>query len=464
MTADTHTTTEEKALALNLDRGKYGTIAEIGGGQEVARWLFHVGGAAGTIAKTISAYDMVVSDALYGPTHRYVSRERLAAMLEREFDLLVQTLGSSRGATTNFFAFADTVATRSHRHQADGRGWLGVRFQHRPHSPPSEIIVHVALYDRTIAAQQEALGVVGINLLYGACFQHGDATRLIGSLMDDLSRDRIDVDMIKFSGPAFEFLDNRLMSLQLVEQDLTDAAMFTSVGEVVQPSEVLYKRPVLVERGSFRPMTKLTLDIFERSRARFVGEAAVAGQEPVALMEMTLRSLTSPAGIDHADFLARADVLGALGLNVLISRFPQYYHLAEYLTRFTDQMIGLAVGMPSLSEIAEDRYYADLSGGFLEAAGRLFKRSVRLYVYPTRDPVSGAILTARAGLPLGLWRHLRELLIETGHIVPIDDFNPDYLGFPPAEALARLRRDDPSWEAMVPEIVAEAIKSRRLFR
>jgi hypothetical protein len=453
----------EKALALNRDPAKYGTIAEIGGGQEVARWLFHVGGAAGTIAKTISAYDMVVSDGLYGPTQRYVSRERLSAMLEREFDLLVQTLGQVRGGTTSFFAFADTVATRSFKHQDDGRGWVGVRFQHQPQSPPSELIIHVTLRDRTTVAQQEALGVIGINLIHGAVFWHDDPLGLIGGLMDELSRERIDVDMIKLSGPAFVGVDNRLMSLQLVEQGLTDATMFTAAGEVVQPSEVLYKKPIVIARGSFRPMTKLTLDLIERARDRFVREPSVAGKEPVLLVEMTLRNLASPAGIDHADFLQRADMLGTLGLNVLISRFEQYYYVADYLTRFTDQMIGIALGMPSLEEIAQDKYYASLSGGLLEATGRLFKRSVKLYVYPSRNPTTGEIVTVRGGAVPSLWRHLRDLLLESGHLVDIDDFNPSYLGYAPAEVLSRLRRGDRSWEEMVPAPVAEAIRTKRLF-
>jgi hypothetical protein len=461
--AERRLSTAEKALALNLDRAKYGTIAEIGGGQEVARWLFHVGGAAGTVAKTISAYDMVVSDTLYGPTPRYVSRERLAAMLEREFDVLAQTLGPDRGAATSFFAFADTVATRSFKHQADGRGWVGVRFQHRPQSPPSEIIIHVTLRDRTAVAQQEALGIVGISLIHGAVFRHDAPPGLIGGLMDELSRDRIDVDMIKLSGPAFAGVDNRLMSLQLVEQGLADAAMFTAAGEVVQAAEVLYRKPVVIERGSFRPVTRLTLDLIERARDRFVREPAVAGKEPLLLMEMTLRNLVSPAGIDHADFLARADILGALGLNVLISRFEQYYSVAEYLTRFTDQMIGIAIGMPSLDEIAQDKYYANLSGGLLEATGRLFKRSVKLYVYPSRDPATGQVVTVHGGAVPPLWRHLRDLLLETGHLEAVDDFDPACLDCSPAEVLARLRRGDRSWEAMVPAPVAEAIRSRGLF-
>jgi hypothetical protein len=456
-------TTEQKALELNLDRAKYGTLAEIGGGQEVAAWLFHVGGAAGTIAKSISAYDMGVSDALYGSTKRYVSRERLQSMLAHEFDLLVQTLGPARGATTAFFAFADTVATRSYKHHEDGRGWLGVRFQHQPRAEPSEAIIYVTLRDRTAVAQQEALGVLGINLIHGALFRYTDPAGLIGALMDELSHERLDVDMIKLSGPAFPGVDNRLMSLQLVEQGLTDAAMFTAAGDVVQPSEVMYKKPILIERGSFRPITGLTLDLVERARARFVREPGVASQEPLVLMEMTLRNLTSPSGIDHADFLARADILGALGLNVLISRFEKYYQVSEYLTRFTDQMIGIAVGMPSVQEISQDKYYTDLGGGLLEAVGRLFKRSVKMYVYPTRDPSTGEVVTVRSAAPPPLWRHLRELLLESGRLEAIESYDESTLSIHPPDVLARIQEGDPSWEAMVPAPVAEAIKAKRLF-
>src|SRR6202795_53806 len=260
------TGTRQKALALNLDKSKYGTIGEIGAGQEVARWFFLVGGAAGTVAKSISAYDMAVSDAMYGPATRYVSRQRLQAMLEHEFSQLLERLGPVKGEGTTFFAFADTVATRSYTRHDDGSGWIGIRFQTRPHEAPSDVIVHVNLKDTTATRQQEALGVLGVNLIYGAYFRHGDPAALIGSLMDELSRERIDVDMIKLAGPAFDGVDNRLMSLQLVEQGLTDAAMFTAAGEVVQPSEVLYKKPILVERGSFRPVTKLTLDLLEGAR------------------------------------------------------------------------------------------------------------------------------------------------------------------------------------------------------
>ena len=460
---DATPSTRRKALALNLDPVTYGVFAEAGGGQEVARWFFEVGGAAGTVAKTISAYDMAMGDALYGPTQRYVSRQRLEAMLEHEFAQLTEQLGPRRGEATAFFAFADTVATRSYRRPENGHGWVGIRFQARPHDSPSEIIAHVHLLDATAEHQREALGVLGVNLIHGAFFDRQDPSALIGSLMDDLSRGRVEIDMLKFSGPAFLGVDNRLMALQLVEQGLTGAAMLTASGEVVQPSDVLHKRPILVERGSFRPATKLTLDLLERARARFLEEPSVAGQEPVVLAEMTLRSLMPGNDVGHADFLARADILRALGLDVLISRFEPYYELAEYLAGYTDRLIGMAVGLPSVRQIADEHYYTDLPGGVLEAAGRLFKRSVKLYVYPTRDAVSGQVHSVEDAAIPAPWHHLRDLLLEIGRIEPIRHFAEEYLSIRTPDVLARIEGGDESWEAMVPAVVAATIKTRRLF-
>jgi len=461
--ADHPTSTRQKALALNLDRSKYGTIAEIGAGQEVARWFFVVGGAAGTVAKTISAYDMEVSDSIYGRAPRYVSRERLQAMLEYEFSQLLEGLGGTRGEATTFFAFADTVATRSYHKLEDGRGWMGMRFQCQPKETPSEVVLHVNLRDNSAALQQEALGVVGINLIYGAYHHREEPETLIGSLMDGLSRDRVEVDMIKLSGPAFDGVDNRLVSLQLVEQGLTDAAMFTAAGEMVQPSEVLYKKPILVERGSFRPVTKLTLDLLEGAREQFLAEPAVKGQEPVVLMEMTLRNLTEDSRVDHADFIARAEILGALGQDVLISRFAHYHHLADYLSRYTDRLIGIAAGLPSISELADERYYHDLGGGMLESTGRLFKRSVKMYVYPKRDTPAGPVLTVETMPIAASWRHLRDFLLESGHLVPIQRYDESLLSIYTTDVLARIQSGDASWETMVPPAVADTIRTKHLF-
>jgi len=456
-------TTRQKALAINLDATTYGTFAEIGGGQEVARWFFSVGGAAGTVAKAISAYDMSVSDSLYGPAKQYVSRERLEAMLKLEFAQLVERLGPARGDTKTFFAFANTVATRRHGKSGKGRDWLGVRFQSHPREEPSSIIIHAHLLDSTAEYQQDALGVLGVNLIHGVFLRRASIADLIDSLMDELSRERIDIDMIKLTGPTFASVDNRLLSLQLVERGLTDAAMFTADGEVVQPSEVLYKKPILVERGSFRPATKLTLDLLIRALDQFLQEPSVQGQKPVVLAEMTLRSLSAGQDIGHEDFLARAEILEALGFDVLISRFEPYYQLAEYLAGYTDCLIGLAVGLPAVRQVADESYYTDLPGGVLESVGRLFKRSVKMYVYPTRDLATKEIHTVLQGPMSPPWNHLRDLLLEIGRLVPIHVYDESLLSIHTPEVLERIQRQDPTWEAMVPAVVAEAIKAKNLF-
>src|SRR5438094_3792318 len=281
--------TGQKAQRINQDARRYGTFAEIGAGQEVARWFFRAGSAAGTVAKTISAYDKAVSDAIYGPTDRYVSRQRLQAMLEYEYDLLLERLNEKRGAKTAFFVFANTVATR----REEGQGWLGIRFQAEPGADPSEILIHVRMLDKENVRQQEALGIIGVNLIHGTFYLHHEPESLIRSLLDNLTWERVEVDMIRFSGPAFARVENRLMALQLVRQGLTEAAMFTAKGEAVQWAEVLYKKPVLVQRGSFRPVTRATLDVFERALEQFEREPELKGEPPVVLMEMTLRHLTT---------------------------------------------------------------------------------------------------------------------------------------------------------------------------
>jgi hypothetical protein len=454
--------TNQKALQINQDATKYGTFAEIGAGQEVARCFFHVGGASGTVAKTISAYDMRVSDAIYGPSDRYVSRNRLQSMLDYEFNLVLERLKATRGDKCAFFVFADTVATHSPSRQLGGHGWMGIRFQTDIHSEPSDIIIHVRMLEPATAREQEALGIIGVNLIYGAFYHYKSPETLIGSLMDNLSRERIEVDMIKFSGPAFSTVDNRLMSLQLVQQSLTDAAMFTCDGEVVQPSEVLYKKSVLVERGSFRPVTNTTLDMLERAHEQFLEEPGVKDEETVVLMEMTMRNLISEGTVDHKDFLARVDILRTLGKTVLISNFARYYKLVAYLSMYTQKNIGIALGVPSLKEIFDEKFYTDLEGGLLEALGRLFKSTVKFYVYPWRDPVTSKVSTAEnlvVAPNLRLYAHL----VENRYLVSIQKHNVEYLPIFSRDVLARIQTYDPSWETMVPAAIVEIIKRDRLF-
>ncbi|HEV8544483.1 MAG TPA: TonB-dependent receptor [Verrucomicrobiae bacterium] len=455
--------THQKALRINLDPSKYGTFAEIGAGQEVARWFFRVGGAAGTIAKSMSAYDMVVSDAIYGPTERYVSRSRLQKMLEYEFQLQWDRLSSKRADTTKFFVFADTVTARGYRNRDESHGWMGIRFQTEPRSEPSQIIIHVRMLDHENLQQQEALGIMGVNLVYGAVYEFADPVTLLKSLLDSLTRERVEVDMIKFSGAAFGNVDNRLMSLQLVETGLANSAMFTADGEVVQAAEVLYKKAILVERGSFRPVTRTTLDMLNCAQAQFIQEPGVQGEEIVVLMEMTMRNLTTEGGIDQKDFLERVDLLCKLGKSVLISNYGEYYRLAQYLFRYTKKMIGIAMGIPSLRELFEEKYYADLEGGILESFGRLFKNALKLYVYPFQDATTGSIISANNLRVAPHLQHLYAYLVENFFIQAIKDYNECYLPIFSRDVLARIKDGDAGWEIMVPPQVASIIKERKLF-
>ncbi len=462
MNAEMDVGTNKKAFQINLDAKKYGTFAEIGAGQEVARRFFHVGGASGTVAKTMSAYDMTFSDAIYGTADRYVSRNRLQTMLDHEYSLLLERLDAKLGGERTFFVFADTVAARSFKQHNESHGWLGVRFQTETRGEPSQIIVHVRMLDESNVDQQEALGITGVNLLYGA-FYHSQPQKLIASLQENLAPDRIEVDMIKLSGPAYKNVDNRLMSLQLVSQGLTNAVMFLPDGESVQPADVLYKKAILVERGSFRPVTYATNDMLNGARRAFLKHFGRTEEELVVLMEMTLENLLSEGQLNHADFLARVDILGALGRTVLISKFGEYYRLASYLARYTNRMIGLVMGVPSLMEIFDEKYYLNLEGGILEALGRMFKSGLKLYVYPMIDEATGALITATRLKVASNLNSLFRYLIENEFIQEITDYNPDYLRIYPPEALVKLQAGDVAWESMVPPEVMEIIKSREFF-
>ncbi len=453
----------QKALQINLDPNKYGTFAEIGAGQEVARWFFRVGGAAGTIAKTISAYDMTVSDAIYGHADRYVSRQRLETMLDLEYKLLVERLGQKRGAQTKFFVFADTVVARSYSRHDDAHGWLGIRFQTEPCQEPSQIIVHVRLWDKENLSEQEALGILGVNLVHGAIYLHSDPETLIASLVDNVGAERLEVDMIQFSGPAFPDLDNRLMALQLVRSGLTNAALFTSDGQVVQPGDALYKKCILVERGSFRPVTNVTLDMLRCAQALFVQEPQVQGEEVLTLMEMTLKNLTEDDKIDHQDFLQRVDILGTIGKTVLISDFAEYHRLAAYFFRYTKKMIGVVMGVPTLREIFDEKYYGDLQGGILESFGRMFKNDLKFYVYPLLEQKTGATISAANLRVAPNLRHLHAYLVENRFIEGLRDYDEKNLAIFSREVLKKIRAGDPTWDACVPPQVAKIIRERKLF-
>lgn len=452
------TSTRDKALRLNLDAAKYGTFAEIGAGQETAAWFFRVGGASGTIAKTISAYDMTMSDAIYGPSPRYVSRERLTAMLEHEYGILAERLGPGRGDSTTFFAYCNTVRARAYSDTgaAECHGWLGIRLQTRPGGAPNDILLHVRMMDDTNLEQQRSLGVVGVNLIYAALYSRDNLKQFVESLTDELRPGGMEVDMVKFSGPDFARIDNREVALQLVESNLTDAAFFTSDGEVMQASEKLYRKPVLVLRGSFNPATLVHLDMLASAEVEFKKRLTDSSQPWIELMEFSINNLFSPVStFTHADFLQRATALQRLGKNVLVSKFGAFHRLGSYLSRHTREPVGLVLSLDVLEKLFEEKWYDDLPGGILENFGRLFKHQLRLYVYPVLDRDSGQLRTVSKAEIADTLRSLFAHLTENQRILSIaGSANREVLKFWTTDIRRMMAERDDQWKKLVPPEVA----------
>ena len=455
----------EKALKVNLQPDCYGSFAEIGAGQEVVRWFFQAGGAAGTVSKSISAYDMKVSDSLYGECSRYVCKERLLAMLDAEQSQNERILSELRGDSSCFFAFADTVSAMNFQKTNECHGWMGVRFQATPRAESSTVAIHVRMLDRENADQQEALGVVGVNLLYGVFFLRDHPEKLVESLLDGLSTNRIEIDVVEFSGQAFGEVDNRVMSLQLVQLGLTGAAMFDASGKVLQPSEALRKRPVLIERGRFRPFTNVNMDMLSAGLREFETIADVRAEETLPIMEITMNDLEQSAHGDVCleDFVSRAEVLERLGYTVMISNYFEYYRLASYLFKLTDRPVGIALGVNALQNLFDERFYQNLDGGILESFGRLFKEQLTLLVYPWRDQDTGDICSVQTVEVHSDLTRLLEFLRARKSIMPIEDITHAYLDIHSEDVLRRIAGGDRSWVSMVPEAVAEAIQSGGLF-
>lgn len=460
--------TTQKALAINLDPKVYGSFAEIGAGQDVAAHFFKAGAAAGTIAKTMSAYDMTFSDAIYGvqQSKRYVSEQRLTSMLDHEYGLLLERLALQRGDTTTFFAFAGTFSALNYLKTNEGHGWMGVRFQQEPNGVLHNVILHVKLLDNDNVLQQQAVGILGVNLLY-ACFYYNDTPPVfLQSLIDNLTKDRIQIDMIRFDGPGFSKVDNRLMSLHLVKYGFSDAAVFGPDGKNLQPSEVLYKKHIVVMRGRFRPLINVHLDMLNRGVEQFMQEPDVDSLRVVVVTELTLQSLKERnadpnAEIDEKDFLDRVDILCSLGQTVLISNFHEYYKLVAYLSKITKLKIGVVLGYPNLGYIFSEQHYANLPGGILESFATLFSRKVKLLIYPTFS--DGVIWNCMKFSPPAHLVDLFEYLIVNDKIEDIKDYNENNLHVQTDKVLQMIKQDVSGWEEYVPAEVAAIIKERSLF-
>lgn len=452
-----------KALQINLDDSIYGTFAEIGAGQEVARHFFQAGRASHTIAKSISAYDMTFSDEIYGKESRYVCEPRLLKMLEYEFSLLQERLREKRGDRTRFFALANTVATSSQDEaHLKSHGWMGIRFQLRPNGPVNEIIMHVRFWDRFRLQQQEALGVLGVNLIHMAFFPPDKDEERIEALIETLSTKRIEVNMIRFSGPELQHLDNRLMNLELVKKGLTDAILFGADGRILNVGDALFHQPVLVQRGTFRPITNWNVEILDKVVDQFKKHPLVGGKTPKALFELTMNSLAKDEGdVDDEDFLHRVDTLSALGHEVLVSNFQLFYQLKFFLRQYTDEAIGIVVGAGVLPKLFDESFYAGLSGGILEGMSRLFDDKTRIFVYPFKDEKICA--TAQIFNPKPSLQHLYKHLFSNGCISDILKCDDVDTSIHSSEVHALLVKGDKKWRKLVPEKVGQLIESRQLF-
>ena len=458
-------TPKQKALSINLDPTIYGTFAEIGAGQETVRHFFRAGGASHTIAKAMSAYDKSFSDAIYGKEiyNRYVTQNRLRKMLRYEVSLIEERLERESYPKTKFFSYANTVTTINFEKTFKGHGWVGVRFQLNENEEYNEIVIHVKFRENNATLQQETIGNLGVNLIYGAFYYSDNPRRLIDSLYDDIDLDDLEIDMIDFNGPAFAYVDNRLMSLQLVKNGMTEAVIFNSDGRNRLPADMLYRKNIFAVRGSFRPVTKVNLDMFKNGLEMFMNDAECSDADTEVLFEITISNLRSDGDIDERDFLDRVDVLAKLGYTVIISNFSEYYRLIDYFAGYTNKQMGIGMGVNNLLMVFDESYYKNLSGGILEAFGKFFRKDMTVYLYPYKDAETGERLDSNN---LKVHDNLKELYKYfklNDRIKDIVNYNPDFSEIYSRNILRKIVQNESGWENDIPEGVAEMIKERGMF-
>jgi len=456
----------QKALSINLDKYIYGTFSEIGAGQEVVRHFFRSGGASGTIAKAMSAYDMDVSDAIYGKedSGRYVCESRLKKMIEREYLLLEERLNRKQHPDKLFFSFANTISTTKYNEdQNPGHGWMGVRFQLAANESPNDIIIHIRLHQNDAKLQQETVGVLGVNLIH-ACFNnHKSPERFIQSLFENLSRKQVEIDMVQMNGESFKNIDNRLLSLLLVKNGMTEAVIFGPDGQNLQPSDVLYKKNILALRGSFRPVTKVNIDMIKNGLNEFVKENKVEENNLQVLFEITLNNLKVEGDINERDFLDRVNILCSIGQTVMISNYQRYYKLLDYFGRFTNQRLGVILGVTNLEEIFDAQFYRHLNGGILEGIGKMFNRDIKVYVYPYKPDKSSVLKSSKNLSIQPRIKPLYEFFIFNKRIIDLKGYNTEFLNIFSAKVLRMIKKDEQGWEQMVPTYVDNIIKENNLF-
>ena len=455
---------KDKALRINLNENIYGSFSEIGAGQEVARHFFRAGGASGTIAKTMSAYDKGFSDAIYGieDDKRYVTKSRLTKMLKHEIKLLENRVKRESNPDKMFFSFANTVATIDFAKKFKGHGWMGIRFQTDAMEDYSEIQMHIRFHLIDAKAQQEALGIMGVNLIYGAYYKHNKPRSLIKYLYDHIDPQAIEIDTINFSGPLFKQVDNRLMSLSLVKNGMTQAVMFGPDGNNILPAAVLYKKNILAIRGSFRPLTKVNEDMYEKSFKMISDDKDFDVKNTLSIFEITLSNLLSgKADINEQDFFDRAELLCSTGKTVMITNFQEYYKLSDYFSNYTTKKTVLTMGVDNLIKVFEQKYYNSMSGGILEAFGKLFKKNIEVYLYPMLK--NGELINSSNLQVEDNMKNLYKFFKDNNKITDIKNFDSNLLNVFSNEVLEDIKNSKKGWEDKLPNKISELIKEKKLF-
>lgn len=461
--AKTFLETEQKALEINLNNSIYGTFAEIGAGQEVARYFFQAGGSSGTIAKTMSAYDKTYSDAIYGveESGRYVCESRIYKMLDHEYGLMEDRLRKER-PLTSFFAFANTVSALNYTRTIKGNGWMGLRFQLNHDTTPNDLVLHVRMLDNDNHLQQDAIGILGVNMVYAAFYYKNDLDKFLSSLMDDLEG-RIFIDMVRLEGPDFQHIDHRILCMRMVKLGLTDVAMFGPDGRSLQAAEFLYKKSVLIVRSRFRPVTIINWEMFQSGIKQFSEELGIMDQSVFLLLEITIDDLMSGGDINEQDYLERIELLTAMNKVVVISNCKQHQKFINYLLDYRIKNVGFVMSIWHLKDIIHEKYENNKDSRLLASFGAMFSKEVRIYAYPAIDEDNGELVNARSiDIPKDI-KYLYQHLLENNHITDMKEYSPEILQNYSKEVLRSLRTNEPGWENLVPPGIAEIIKEKQLF-
>ncbi len=456
--------TDRKALKINIDTNFYGSFAEIGGGQEVARHFFTAGGSSETVAKSISAYDKVFSDVLYNNNlpGRYVSEDRLVKMLTQEYFEVCDLLQKQK-PLASFFAYANTVETLNYRKTNNGHGWLGVKFQSQPLGMPNTVLLHVDLLENDGLLQQATLGILGVNLVYACKYYMHDHDNFVLSLLDNISTDRVKITMLRMTGPDFESLDNRLLAVKLVKFGMTNAIMFDKEGNVQQPSDMLYKKNVITLRGVFKPITNVTEDILNRSLDLFKNDEDYEPDNTLTFCELSFNDIMSEGEVNATDFLQRVDMLNEFGQNVMVSDFREYFKLVKYFSDFKLKKLRIIIGVPTFEKFLDRNYYRGLPGGIMEALAKMFPENMKLYVYPTRDTLGDELIDSKKVRMDDDIRLLYEYLMQNKFILDLSSNFDSQLHVRSYQVLEMIRGNKAGWEKFVPEVVAKAIKEKGYY-